>query len=142
MNYLDSLVMLTLDLLPWYYLLLVYDIVVDKDNPNMYVLLKNTMLRHRNRIDMVHLLEKNDLQMNFDRWLDQMMIFGIFSYYYYLLDRLNNHHRMLKKMDHMLLLMMVRVLKVNLVNHRRYSMMMWLVELLLVSIVGMKNRMT
>jgi hypothetical protein len=29
-----------------------------------------------------------------------------------------------------------------LVNHRHYSMMMWLVELLLVSIVGMKNRMT
>jgi hypothetical protein len=115
--------MLTLDLLSWYYLLLMYDMLVDKNNPNMNVLdLKDKMLQHRNRMDTVHLLVKNDLQKNFDILLDQMMIIVIFLCYY-LLDMLNSHHQMMKKMDHKLL-MMVREWMINLENHQHYLMMM------------------
>jgi hypothetical protein len=97
--------MLTSDLKALDCLLSMFDKMVDKDNPNMNVLdLKNRML-HPNRMDKVHLLEKNDLQMNFDRLPDQMMIIAISLCYYYLLDRSHNHHQMMKRMDHKLLMM-------------------------------------
>ncbi len=138
MYYLYLLVMLISDLKALDYLLSMFDKMVDKDNPNMIVLdLKNKML-HPNRMDMVHLLVKNDLQMNFDRLLDQMMIIVIFLYYYYLLDRSHNHHQMLKKMDHKLL-MMVKELLVNLANHRHYLLMMLLVVGLLLMMIQVLN---
>jgi hypothetical protein len=68
MYYLYLLVMLLLDLLSLDDLLSMDDMMVDKNNPSMIVLdLTNTMLPHRNKMDREHLLERNDLQMNFDK---------------------------------------------------------------------------
>jgi hypothetical protein len=128
-----------------YYLLLNYDKVVGINNRNRYVLdLKNMMLRHQNKMDMVHLMEKNDLQTNFDILLDRMMIVEAFSCYYYWLDMLNSPRQMLRKMDRRWL-MMVMALRVNSENHRDYSKMMQVVAELLLRLNEMEvtmNRMT
>ncbi len=54
-------------------LYLLVDLFVEKDNRNKFVLdLKNRMMLHPNRIDMVHQLKKNDWQKNFDQMLKKM----------------------------------------------------------------------
>lgn len=151
-SYSCSLVMSKWDSLTSYCYSSNSDTEVDRDNRCSFELdWRNTMLRHRNRRDMVHLSMENDWQTSSDTERDRRRTIEISSCCRYCLDTPSSHRRRARRMDRSCWSTMAREWKVRMANHRHGSTTMSAVRmeqwsltttLVLIATVAMRNRRT